>query len=206
MLFRSAYSNLDKYENIIASEYILNPFLFEGKKTHCRCFLLASIVNGVFSTWFFDFYRIYYAKLPFIHGDWENKDIHDTHLKSTSRNIFAPDDFEPELQSIFRGVVWDKMQDCMRHVSMILADNAVPYSNAANAFEIFGCDIMVRDNYDITLIEINEHTSLELKPEPDKIREFSEKYFECINDMVINPAIRGIPCSRKPLYTKQIKS
>ena len=199
-----ALAGLDKFQNIIASEYILNPFLYQGKKTHLRCFLLASIIDGVYSTWLFDFYRLYHAKLPFIHGDWENKDIHDTHLKSTSRNMFGPDDLDLDVQPAFRTIVWEKMQDCMRHVSMILEGHCVPYENAANAFEIFGCDIMVRDNYDITLIEVNEHTGLDLKPEPEKIREFSEKYFGCINDMIINPIIRGIPCSTKPLYTKKL--
>jgi preprotein translocase subunit SecE len=202
---QKANSNINKYENVIASEYILNPFLFEGKKTHFRCYLLASILNGVYSTWLFDFFELFHAKLPYIHGDWENKDIHDTHHKSTTRNIFAPDDLEPELQQIFRGVVWPKMQDCMRYVSMILEGHAEPYDNAANAFEIFGCDILVRDNYDIVLMEVNEHTGLAMHPEPAKIQEFSEKYFEYINDCIINPAIREIPCSRKPLYTKRIE-
>ena len=180
----------------------MNPFLYQGKKTHLRCFLLASIINGIYTTWLFDFYRLYHAKLPFIQDDWENKDIHDTHLKSTSRNIFGPDDLDIEIQPIFRGIIWNKITDCMFCISKILEGYAIPYSNAANAFEIFGCDIMVRDNYDIILIEINEHTGLDLKPEPDKINDFSTKYYNNINEMIIKPIINCIPCSIKPLYRK----
>jgi hypothetical protein len=193
---------IPKYEHFIASEYITDPLLFEGKKTHCRCFLLASIINGTYSTWLFDFCRLYHAKLPYKNDDWENKEIHDTHLKSTSRNIFAPDDIpDPIMKSAFVKKAWPKIQDCMQYVSKILEKYCTPYDNAKNAFEIFGCDIMVQSDYNIKLIEINEHTGLDLKPEPLKIEEFSQKYFERINDMIINPHINGIPSKYPALYS-----
>lgn len=196
---------IKKYEYVIATEYVSNPLLWNGKKLHLRCFFLASIINGVFTTYFFDFYRIYHAKLPFILGDWHNPAIHDTHLKSTDTNVFAPEDIiDPEMKRKFIEIVNPKIEDCMFYVSKILEPYCEPYPNAVNAFEIFGVDIMVRDNYDIVLVEINEHTGLELKPEPIKIEEFSMKYCERINEMIINPAINGIPCKYKPIYTNKI--
>ena len=205
---KEAYKLVGKYENVIASEYITKPLLWEGKKMHLRSFLLVSVINGVYATYFFDFYRIYHAKLPFINADYNNKEIHDTHLKSTSRNIFGPDDIEdPDLRSKFIDIVNPKIHDCMLYISKLLEGNAIPYSNSKNAFEIFGCDIMIRrDSYDIVLMEINEHTGLELKKEPVKIEEFSRRYFDNINDMVINPAIRGIPAKSKPIYTSKMIS
>jgi hypothetical protein len=201
-----AYNLVGKYENVIASEYITKPLLWEGKKMHLRSFLLASVIDGIYATYFFDFYRIYHAKLPFVNADYNNKDIHDTHLKSTSRNIFGPFDIEDEkLRNIFINIINPKIEDCMKYISKLLEEHAKPYNNSKNAFEIFGVDIMIRqDSYDIVVIEINEHTGLELKKEPQKIEEFSLKYFNNIDDMIINPAIRCIEPKSKPIYKTKL--
>ena len=38
-----------------------------------------------------------------------------------------------------------------------------PYSNSKNAFEIFGCDFMIDSNYNVFLLEINDHISYKFK-------------------------------------------
>jgi hypothetical protein len=186
--YKEALALKTKYETMIASEYISNPLLYEGKKTHLRCFLLVSKFGASYKTWLFDFARLYHAKLSYKNADYGNKLIHDTHLKSTSRNIFVPRDLsdtDPLKTAITSA--WPKIEDCMRHVSRIFEGYCQPYSNAENAFEIFGCDVMIADDGGVKLIEINEHTGLDLKPEPIKIEEFSTLYFERIYNMVILP-------------------
>ena len=198
-----ALLNIPKYENVIVSEYIINPYLYQSKKTHYRYYLLVSIISGIYSTYLLEFFEQFHAKLPYIKGEWDNKDIHDTHYGSTEDDIIGPDDFEPEKQKIFNNTVWSKVSDCLFHVSKILEGNATPYDNSKNAFEIFGCDILVHDDYEITLMEINEHTGYGID---DKLKneEFSQKIFERINNIIINPAINGIPSTVKPLYTKNM--
>jgi hypothetical protein len=141
--------------------------------------------------------------LPYRNGDYANKLIHDTHLKSTSRNIFVPRDLSDDdpLKTAIIGA-WPKIEDCMHHVSRIFEGYCQPYSNAENAFEIFGCDVMIADDGGVKLIEINEHTGLDLKPEPIKIEEFSTLYFERIYNMVIATHLGKLSTSGfKPLYS-----
>lgn len=84
---------LDKYDNILLSEYIMRPLLFTGRKFHLRIYVLITYIDSVVKTYLFDKGYIWTAKLPFKRGDWNNMEIHDSHYKSTDGDPIFPDDF-----------------------------------------------------------------------------------------------------------------
>lgn len=181
-----------KYQKCIVSEYITRPMLYDNKKFHIRAYLLASNIEGVFRTYLYDFYEIFTAEKPYIQDDWNNPDIHDTHLKSTGKYIMGPFDLSSENKKIFQEIIYPQMQDCLTLVSQLLNKHAKPYENSKNGFEIFGCDFMVRDEstgYKVVLLEVNEHTGLSMADHPNRKNDFSQKYFSHIQKYIIQPAL-----------------
>jgi hypothetical protein len=75
--------------------------LFEGRKFHLRTYFLIATINGKYKTHFYDLYELFTAEKQYNNNDFLDKDIHDTHFKSTPRDIQCPYDLEPELQKIF---------------------------------------------------------------------------------------------------------
>lgn len=177
---------IGKYENTIISNYITNPMLFEGRKFHLRTYFLVATINGKYKTYFYELYELFTAEKQYNNNDFLDKDIHDTHFKSTPRDIQCPYDLEPDLQKIFNNKIYPKMQDCMFYISKMMEKYTIPYPQSKNAFEVFGCDFLVKDNYDVILMEINDKTGFTMHKIEKKI-EFSKRYFNVINDLIIQP-------------------
>ena len=177
---------IGKYENTIISEYITNPMLFEGRKFHLRTYFLVATINGKYKTHFYELYELFTAEKQYNNNDFLDKDIHDTHFKSTPRDIQCPYDLEPTMQKIFNNKIYPKMQDCMLYISKMMEKYTIPYPQSKNAFEVFGCDFLVKDNYDVILMEINDKTGFTMHKIEKKIA-FSKKYFDVINDLIIQP-------------------
>lgn len=199
------YEKLKQYENVIVSQYIISPMLYNGKKFHLRTYLLASNINGIFKTWFYEFYEIFTAEKPYIKNDWDNKEIHDTHLKSSGTYILAPYDLKPKMKKIFKEIIFPQMLDCMKYVSKLLDGHAIPYPNSKNCFEVFGCDIMVKDNYEIVLLEINEKIGLNMSDFPNRLNQFSNLFCGKINNLILGPALFNKEPTELPLYSRIIE-
>jgi len=177
---------INKYENIIISEYITNPMLYNLRKFHLRTYFLVSIINGKYKTFFYELYELFTAAKPYNNNDYTDKDVHDTHFKSTPLDIQCPDDLEPSIRDIFNKNIYPKMKNCMLYISKLMENHTTPYTQAKNAFEIFGCDFLVKDNYDVVLMEINDKTGFTMHKLEKKI-EFSKHYLNVINELIIQP-------------------
>ena len=177
---------INKYENIIISEYITNPMLYNLRKFHLRTYFLVSIINGKYKTFFYELYELFTAAKPYNNDDYTDKDVHDTHFKSTPLDIQCPDDLEPNIRDIFNKNIYPKMKNCMLYISKLMENHTTPYTQAKNAFEIFGCDFLVKDNYDVVLMEINDKTGFTMHKLEKKI-EFSKHYLNVINELIIQP-------------------
>ena len=177
---------INKYENIIISEYITNPMLYNLRKFHLRTYFLVSIINGKYKTFFYELYELFTAAKPYNNNDYTDKDVHDTHFKSTPLDIQCPDDLEPSIRDIFNKNIYPKMKNCMLYISKLMENHTTPYPQAKNAFEIFGCDFLVKDNYDVVLMEINDKTGFTMHKLEKKI-EFSKHYLNVINELIIQP-------------------
>ena len=98
----------------------------------------------------------------------------------------GPHDFDAPTKKLFAGI-WSQMAKCMYYVSKILDGRATPYSNAVNAFEVFGCDFMVTEDHKVKLLEVNERTGLSMSDFPERRDEFTRIYFGHIRDLVLIP-------------------
>lgn len=97
------------------------------------------------------------AEKPYIHGDWTNKDIHDTHFhgkidydwKSIIQLI-------PSLKNNPKAI--DSIDNQLRDLYSIIDKNYIKaqcYPETKHCFELFGCDIMITDTFAVKVIEIN---------------------------------------------------
>jgi hypothetical protein len=158
--FNEAIKTSKSYEKVIISKYVNDPLLFNGRKFHLRPYLLIGVVNGKYMTKFLDFYQLYTALKPYKNSDYGNPDIHDSHFRSTPQDYICPQDLPEELKARFNNDIYPNMRECMLLVSKMFAGHAKPYPEAKNAFEVFGCDFLVRDNNEVVLLEINDRINL----------------------------------------------
>ena len=171
-----------RFKHIIISEYIQNPLLYEGRKCHMRMFLLINS-DSTWSLW--EKGRIKTANLKYKKSDWTNKDIHDTHLKSTPKDIYYPEDLFSDLPHGSTNLkekyeyVHQQMKIILDAVAKIVKPHVKCYEESKNCCEVFGVDFMITDDYVVKLIEINAEASYEMKDKDDKkFKKFCSEYFD----------------------------
>ena len=97
-----------------------------------------------------------------------------------------------------------KIKDCLLHISKFIAGKIGVYSQTKNAFEIFGCDILIKDDDSIVLMEINDKVGYVMKSTDSTIK-ISKMYFNTIIDNILNPILNNKPIdSMDWLYCKKI--
>jgi hypothetical protein len=153
---KKAKLNLYKYTSVLMSEYITNPLLFMNKKFHLRMYYIITINNNILRTYLMNFGFIYTALLPYKNAEYSNKEIHDTHYKTTEKNYMFPKDMHYLGNDNINNII-KQMRNILNYTSQILYNNKIcNYENIANGFYIFGIDFMIKDNYDVMLIECND--------------------------------------------------
>ena len=196
-------------DDIMISQYINNPLLFNGKKSHLRCYFMITLINKVFNTYLLDTGSIITALLPYKKSDYGNKDIHDTHYKSTYSEILFPEKLYENTtikneEDYIK--VYNKMCYALNFVSRIALMNVNLYPNAINSYEIYGTDFLITDDHEAFLLEINGYfTSY-----GGSSNKLLKTYFKWINDVVLIPTFTPeitIPISRSntPIFTSKIK-
>jgi hypothetical protein len=82
-------------------------------------------------------------------------EIHDTHAKSTSRDIYFPEEFNYGKKNIEK--VLSQMELILSKVAEIIKPHLKCFSENNNCFEVFGIDFMLKNDYTVMLIEINDN-------------------------------------------------
>lgn len=175
-------------KNLIISRYITNPLLFHNRKFHLRIYYIISIVKDVFRSYVYPKYKILTAKEPYKNANYSNPDIHDTHFKTTDVDYIAPDSLPLHDKKSFITIVNPKIKELFHLVSEIVKPHCSPYPNAANAFEVLGCDVMITDDYDVVLLEVNNHIGYNYHKESNR-QIVSKNLFKLINDGVLKYAL-----------------
>jgi hypothetical protein len=162
-----------KFNNIIISEYIQNPLLYEGRKFHLRMYIL---INSD-ATWsFWERGKAMTAKLPYKKGDWTNKLIHDSHGETTPKDIYFPEDILTKDK--YRNV-YEQMEIILSAVSKIIIPHIKCYEESKYCCEVFGIDFMLTDDYTVKLIEINAEAGYGAKNEDKtKYKQYCVEYFD----------------------------
>lgn len=130
---------------VVINRYISNPFLFNGKKTHFRAYILLRTVGGHVIS---DFSVMYTGSNEYVERDYENKGVHDTHLIHTS----SVEIFDKERNSF--------IADAIQHVCTLLVREIskrriLPYPESKKGYKIIAPDIIVTDDYKPYLLEVN---------------------------------------------------
>jgi len=142
--------------NVIVSEYITSPMLFEGRKFHLRLYLLvvSPFVNVPFKCKIArHFGEIFTASKLYVNGDFSNKDIHDTHCDSTPRSLYFPADFpdQTQLPSL------NHQLDILELELSAITKDITPFTEQCKAaYEVFALDILVLNDTTIKLLEVND--------------------------------------------------
>jgi hypothetical protein len=204
---------MDKYKvEPIASEYIMDPWLINGRKCHFRMFLLVRTagvsISGrsvPFLCQLWDRGTLMTALLPYKFSDFGDSRIHDSHIRSTDRDLFFnldnPDPTDTGLTIEQRQFVFRQMQEMMEPVGQIMQNNTFPYSDSTYAYEVFGVDFMLRkDTLTVVLLEINDHIGMksvdsskligytpETGPWTPAYTEFSTAYWNWVFQSAIAP-------------------
>jgi len=143
-----------KYKEWILQDYLQNPDLKDGLKFHLRVLLLVKVEKNKPIEVYISNYKLYVtAYVKYENNDWLNKEIHDTHYKSTKREMIFPEEIPDNWN---KNDITKAISD-MNQIFIKVFNNQInfhPEWNAKNGFEIFGADIMF-SNKKPYLLEIN---------------------------------------------------
>lgn len=198
-------------ENVIASEYITNPLLFQGKKFHLRCYFLVSLTNNIFNSFLFDLCRLVFAEKSFNMDIPFNNETHTTAGRYTYEDRYFPFDFNKEnlgidIDESQQKILWKHIKNISRVLAKIFENNKdkLLYSNVKNSYSLFVIDIIVRDNMIPTFIEFNLNPSIGANN--DIIYNmFSRIMYKWVNDTVLEPLFKyndPMIARKHPTYIK----
>lgn len=198
-------------EHSIVSEYFDDPYLFhqDGRKLKFHLRMYFMVRENKAGVPFWELFgikdefesrtgahvrpraKILTADKPYVHGDYDNREIHDTHAKSTKGAIFfpthasgirSPDDKPLDMKE----VVWQLRVICDALGDLVTKPKPVrPYEESARGFEIFGLDIMIIKRQTATgvidpcvvLLEVNDRVGYDTPPDY-LFEEMQDDYFE----------------------------
>lgn len=161
----------------VLQEYIDNPLLIQDKKFHLRSYLLYSNKQS----YFFKNHRIFTSKLPYQHSDYLNKDIHDTHLQSTPKEL----NYNPDLLKILPLKQQKKIESQLKILSENIAKviKGKCYPENELCYHLFSTDIMITQDYQLKLIEVNNRPGMGEYPK-QKV-DYPHLVFEGILDNIV---------------------
>ena len=164
------FNDFDKfnktYNEYVLQSYIRNPLLINGKKFHLRMFLLEKIINNNINTYLLRKGGIILASKKYKYDDFNDKNIHNSHLKSSDKRLIFPDDFLRifNLQKTLK--VFKKIMVICKKISVLLKKTKC-YPESKHCFYLFGLDIMITDDDQVILIECNKKPGIYFKLVPE---------------------------------------
>lgn len=188
-----AKSLLNKYDTVMMSKYLTNPLLFQKRKFHFRLVFIISIINNTVKSYLLDTMRIITAKSQFVLKDFHNPDIHDTHLKSTEKDWYFPDDFTTanmgkEITADIIEKIWIDIREIMRKITIVALDGNKHiriYDTNKHGFHIFGPDIMLTEDFKPILLECNSNPTFRRLDYTNHY--LDKKLFDLIDNKILLP-------------------
>lgn len=137
-----------KYKDWVLQEYIDNPMLIDGKKFHIRgYYLVYQNKKYLMKTG-----EIFLANQKFTLGDYQNRDIHDTHSPKDDNLKFYPKDLK--VSKKIEQEIQRQIEDLFHLVGRV-DETFKCYSESKDCYQLFGFDVMVTQDYKVKMIEIN---------------------------------------------------
>jgi hypothetical protein len=116
------------------------------------------------------------AKLPYTQSDYRNKDIHDTHAKSTDHNWYYPDDLTM-LSTGEKKYIHDQIVTVLTHAGNVIHTQIKLFPDQQNGFKVYGSDFLIDTDLHVWLLEINGR-SVGYKEVNAKNNEWSKDFTE----------------------------
>lgn len=153
MIKKIPRKDITKYYHWVLQEYIDNPMLLDGKKFHIRGYYLVHQEKK----YLYDQGRIYPATKKYKKRDYYDTGIHDTHNPGENLVKYFPKDLK--LNKKTRDNIQEQMVNLFHLIGGI--DKIFNcYSETKDCYQVFGFDVMIKDNYQVKIIEINESPGL----------------------------------------------
>ena len=192
-----------KNHKVIISEYIPNLLLCQNKVFHVRLYFIPSLINNEIKFYLTKFGKIITANKDYDIKKIQEKDVFDSHMQHSTKDLFFPEDLplttkiqlttKEQHDKIYLNII-----NIMKHVSEVAKTRIRKFAEIKNGFSLFGVDLMIDQDLKIYLIEING-SKTGLKDSKDS--RFSQKIFDLVEDLFINPLFHKKPSQRNDLYT-----
>jgi hypothetical protein len=156
--------NDDKIEWVL-QEYIHNPLLIQKRKFHLRVnFIYFIKKNKNRILYLHKDFLPWTAKSEYKHGDFLNKDIHDSHLTDSIKGLTFENDFPKQNNKSRNKYIFNQIMKISKDILEYLnnQNNYKCYDKIENCYQFLGLDLMVNDKYEVKFIELNNQTSLNL--------------------------------------------
>ena len=151
-------SDNERYKEWLLEDYIVDPDLKDGHKFHFRVLVLVKVIKNKPIEVFISEHKFFVKALEkYQKGDWNNKDIHDTHYKAMKYDTFPQ--HLPDGWSIQDGESAIKKMNQIVTKIFTNQNDFKPDWNAKNGFEIFGTDFIFSKKQTY-LLEINAKTGI----------------------------------------------
>lgn len=156
----------------VVSEYMVDPMLLRfgaaAYKFHLRIYYLVVLRkdHSKSRAAVFREGEMARASRPYQADDWENDDVHNTHLKTYfeccrrtgAAPLLFPRDFpQPDAAAD----VFGQIVHSLTTITSLVLPELHPYKESEHGFNLFGCDFMVDAATQVKLLEINATPSLE---------------------------------------------
>jgi hypothetical protein len=203
------FYNENNYDNkIIASEYIMNPLLFKGKKCHIRMNYLITVVNNKVRCFLSEYGRVFTAvdkynttELPF------TRDVHLSTAVQTRSDLIFPDVFNDDKINLNVKVDTDDImkqtRECMKiATSLIDKSNPTKFINLKiqdNGYHLCGVEFLVDDTGNVFLLEINKPHGLKFH-NLNECKFYTNYLYDWIADCVFYPLFKGTNPTKHVTY------
>jgi len=144
----------NEYVDWILEDYIQKPDLIDGYKFHLRTYIVVIARKKKDVQVYVSFKKFYVRAVEkYIEGDWDNKNIHDTHFKDFIQMIAFDEKLPDNWENNDRDNANKKILQMLKEV---FKDNIKFKSEwgVKSGFEVFGADIIFENKKPI-LLEIN---------------------------------------------------
>ncbi len=163
----------------VLQEYIINPLLYNGHKFHIRHYFYY-VPGG--KSFYLATGEIAPAKNKYIQGDWQNKDIHDTHFYGSDGPLF-PASLHLSTQQL--ASVNKQIAELYTGILEMVTGHGKCYKESKSCYEIFGVDLMLTDDYKLKLLEVNEKIGM-----PSERTPMSKILLRSAIDYIVYPALK----------------
>ena len=161
----------------VLQEYITNPYLITKNnkkyKFHIRHFYLYQAGKSFYKK----IGKMALAELPYVHGKWTDKRIHDTHFHNFDKYLFTSKDTGIAERHI--NDINAQIDELYKIINSII--KAGCYSESKHCFELFGIDLMVTNDYKVKILEVNHGIGLS-----NNLTKNKAELFEGIMDLIVD--------------------